>query len=145
MPRVSRNNVFYFPQELEKFHNVEVPLRWNHDQSDEGIIGTAKFFFDSEKNQVRYEAEITDVKFQDFVDNHIFQVSIGASVEKDNQICHPEGKGCFHAPILSMPTELSIVETPGIPESTLVVIEADCSCPKTRDIELITSYPLKSE
>lgn len=142
MPRVSRNNVFYFPQELEKFHNVQVPLRWNHDQSDEGIIGSAKFFFDSEKNQVRYEAEITNPLYQDFVDNHNFQVSIGALVEKDNQICHPEGKGCFHAPVLSTPTELSIVETPGIPESTLVVIE-DCNCTKQIDItdysQIITS------
>lgn len=141
IPRVSRNNVFYFPQELAKFDNVQVPLRWNHDQSDEGIIGTAKFFFDSEKNQVRYEAEITNPIYQKYVDDHNFQVSIGALVEKENEICHPEGKGCFHAPILSTPTELSIVETPGIPESTLVVIE-DCSCTKQVDItdsKLITS------
>jgi hypothetical protein len=48
MPRVSRNGVFYFPQELAKFDGVTVPLRYNHDQSAEGIIGTATFTFDAE-------------------------------------------------------------------------------------------------
>jgi hypothetical protein len=147
MPRVSRNGVFYFPQELAKFDGVTVPLRYNHDQSAEGIIGTATFTFDAEKGQVRYEAEITDQKFQSYIDDHLFQVSIGASVEKENQICHPEGKGCFEAPVLSAPTELSIVETPGIPESTLVVIEKICPSlefPKefeqfVNGIEVITS------
>ena len=125
MPRVSRNGVFYWPQELEKFDGLEVPLRWNHDQSEEGIIGKAKFTFDAEKNQVKYEAEITDERFQKFVDEHNFQVSIGAEVARDSEICHPEGKGCFRAPVLSAPKELSIVETPGIPESTLTVIETN--------------------
>jgi len=122
-PRVSRNGIFYWPQELAKFDGLEVPLRWNHDQSQEGIIGKARFKYDSQKNQVRYEAEITDPRFQKFIDEHNFQVSIGAEVARDSQICHPEGKGCFEAPILSAPKELSIVETPGIPESTLTVIE----------------------
>lgn len=142
MPRVSRNNVFYFPQELAKFHNVTVPLRWNHDQSEAGIIGTAHFTFDPEKNQVHYEAEITDENMQNFVDNHLFQVSIGASVEKPNQICHPEGKGCFEAPVLAAPTELSIVETPGIPESTLVVIEAIVN---TSNKQIESSQPMTTE
>jgi hypothetical protein len=124
MPRVSRNGVFYWPQELEKFDGLEVPLRWNHDQSEEGIIGRAKFRFDPVKNQVHYEAEITNEIFQRYVDEHIFQVSIGAEVAQDSQICHPEGKGCFHAPVLGQPKELSIVEVPGIPESTLNIIEA---------------------
>lgn len=123
MPRVSRNGIFYWPQELAKFDGLEVPLRWNHDQSEEGIIGKAKFKFDTEKNQVRYEAEITDPKFQKYVDEHNFQVSIGAEVSRESQICHPEGKGCFQAPVLTAPKELSIVETPGIPESTLTIIE----------------------
>ena len=123
IPRVSRNGVFYWPQELSKFHNKTVPLRFNHDQSPEGVIGRATFHYDPDKNQVTYIAEITDPKFQELIDNMSFQVSIGASVEKHGEICHPEGKGCFEAPVLSEPDELSIVETPGMPESTLNIVE----------------------
>lgn len=123
IPRVSRNGVFYWPQELKKFHNKTVPLRFNHDQSPEGVIGRATFHYDEDKNQVRYTAEITDPKFQKLVDNLNFQVSIGASVEQHGEICHPQGKGCFDAPVLREPDELSIVEIPGIPESDLTVVE----------------------
>jgi len=122
LPRVSRNGVFYWPQELAKFHGAEIPLRFNHIKTPEGIVGRAKLTFDEAKMQVTYIATITDKAVGELVDNHNFQVSLGAKVSEPGEICHPNGE-CFEAPVLSKPTEMSIVETPGMPESTLNIIE----------------------
>ena len=122
IPRVSRNGIFYWPQELAKFDNTFIPLRFNHIKGQEGVVGNAKLRFDAEKMQVLYTAEITNPEVQTLVDNHNFQVSLGARVETPGEICHPDGT-CFNAPILKAPTEMSIVETPGMPESTLNIVE----------------------
>jgi len=130
-PRLSRNGVFYWPQELAKFGGAEIPLRFNHIKTPEGIVGTAKLAFDEEKMQVTYIAKITNPEVQKLVDNHNFQVSLGAMVKnpgaKGEEICHPTDGTCFEAPILSRPTEMSIVETPGMPETTLNVVEGSTS------------------
>lgn len=122
-PRLSENDVFYWPQELEKFDGVTVPLRWNHDQSDEAIIGEATFQYDKENRQVLYNAEITNEEISKEVDKGFYKVSIGAAVEKEDWICHKDGQ-CAAAPILKKPEELSIVANPGIPESSLNIIES---------------------
>jgi len=121
-PRVSRNGVFYWPQELAKFDGVEVPLRFNHDKSPAGIVGKAILSYNDEKMQVKYVAHITNEEVGRLVDNHNFQVSLGALVSEPGEICHPDGT-CFEAPVLKRPTEMSIVETPGMPESTLNIVE----------------------
>ncbi|MFQ5788415.1 MAG: hypothetical protein ACE5H1_10610, partial [Thermodesulfobacteriota bacterium] len=129
LPRVSRNGVFYWPQELAKFDGKRVPLRFNHIKGPDGVVGEAELRFDPEKMQVKYTAEITKSDVQDIVDNHNFQVSLGAKVKnpenrENEKICHPERPDeCFMAPVLDEPSEMSIVETPGMPESTLNIIE----------------------
>jgi len=126
-PRLSRNGVFYWPQELAKFNDASIPLRFNHIKTPDGVVGDAKLSFNEDTMQVTYIAKITDPVVQKLVDNHNFQVSLGAMVKnpgaKGEQICHPTDGTCFEAPILSRPTEMSIVETPGMPESTLNVVE----------------------
>lgn len=121
-PRLSENDVFYWPQELQKFHNRTVPLRWNHIQTDEAIIGEATFTYDDENRQVMYRATVTDPVAQKEIDKGFYKVSIGASVAEDDFICHKDGN-CVDAPILNVPEELSIVANPGIPESSLDILE----------------------
>lgn len=121
-PRLSENDVFYWPQELKKFDGVTVPLRWNHDQSDAAIIGTATFEYSEENRQVLYHATVTNPAVQKEIDKGGYKVSIGASVAEDGQICHKDGT-CVEAPVLDVPEELSIVAEPGIPESSLNILE----------------------
>jgi len=123
MPRESRNKTFYHIDELKKFDGLTVPLRFNHIQTPEAVIGEAHFTFDEEKGQVKYVANITNSFYQDLVENKLFQVSIGATVLKHSEMCDNSGRPCLHAPVLGSIDELSIVETPGIPESTLNIIE----------------------
>lgn len=128
MPRKSRNQVYYHTDELRKFHNKTVPLRFNHDDTPTGIIGTATFSFDEEKEQVNYEATITDSNYQKLIDTMNFQVSIGATAsEPDHKLCDDTERECLNAPVLGSIDELSIVETPGIPESTINIVETTTS------------------
>lgn len=122
MPRQSRNGVFYDTEELKKFDGVQVPLRVEHDQNTH--IGQVTFSFDEEKSQVKYEATIFDSEWQQRLDNELFQVSIGASVLEQRQLCDEMKVKCLNAPVLDEILELSIVRTPGIPESTLNIIES---------------------
>lgn len=121
-PRLSENDVFYWPQELKKFDGVTVPLRWNHIQTPEAIIGEATFTYNEDDRQVLYTATITNPDVQKEVDKGIYKVSIGASIKEDDFICHKDGQ-CAEAPILNVPEELSIVADPGIPESSLDILE----------------------
>jgi len=115
-PRESRNKIFYHTEELEKFHNISVPLRHDHDQSPEAIIGSAHFTYDEEKQQVLYTAEITDPEWQNIIDNVHFQVSIGATVLQQSEMCDTRdlGRSCLDAPVLASIDELSLVQTPKI-------------------------------
>ena len=122
LPRISRNGNFYFPEELAKADGQTVPLRWNHIQDNEGIIGTAKLMYDQDKMQINYEATVENEAIEAQLGNKEFKVSLGAEPQKEEQICHDEGK-CYNVPLGLSFKEMSIVETPGIPEATLDVIE----------------------
>jgi len=121
MPRESRNGIFYDIEELKKFDGKQVPLRIEHQQDTH--IGEVTFSFDEEKAQVRYEATVFDSEWQAILDNEQFQVSIGASVLEQRELCDAMRARCLNAPVLNEILELSVVRTPGIPESTLQVIE----------------------
>ena len=122
LPRVSRNGNFYFPEELAKADGKDVPLRWNHIQDNEGIIGTAHLSYDKDKMQINYEAIVNNTEIEQMLTNKEFKVSLGAEPEKEEKICHDEGN-CYNVPLGLNFKEMSIVETPGIPEATLDVIE----------------------
>ena len=122
LPRISRNGNFYFPEELAKADGKTVPLRWNHVQDNEGIIGTAKLMYDQDKMQINYEATVENEAIEAQLGNKEFKVSLGAEPQSEEQICHEEGK-CYNVPLGLSFKEMSIVETPGIPEATLDVIE----------------------
>ena len=122
MPRESRNGIYYDVEELKKFDGVQVPLRVEHG-GPETNIGTVLFTYDVEKSQVRYEAEVENEEWQIKLDNEQYQVSIGASVLEQRELCDEQRQKCLNSPILKDILELSLVKTPGIPESTLAVIE----------------------
>ena len=121
-PRVSRNGVFYDIEELAKFDGKTVPLRVEHDQNTQ--IGEVTFSYDRELQQVKYEASISDEGWKKKLDNEQYQVSIGASVLEQRELCDSMKEKCLNAPVLKDILELSVVKTPGIPESSLHVIES---------------------
>lgn len=122
MPRESRNGIYYDVEELKKFDGVTVPLRVEHGGPNTNI-GSVTFSFDQDKSQVHYEATVTDEKWQKILDNEQYQVSIGASVLEQRELCDEMKKKCLNSPVLGEILELSVVRTPGIPESTMTVIE----------------------
>ena len=122
MPRQSRNGVYYDTEELKKFDGKTVPLRVEHNK--ETHIGQVTFSFDEEKSQVKYEATVFDSEWQKTLENEQYQVSIGASVLEQRTLCDEMKAKCLNAPVLDEILELSVVRTPGIPESTLQVIES---------------------
>ena len=121
-PRQSLNGIYYDVDELRKFDGVTAPLYVEH-QGPESEIGEVTFSFDSATNQVRYRAIVEDLEWQTKLDEEEFQVSIGASVSEPRELCDDMKKKCLNAPVLGSINELSIVKRPGIPESTLSVIE----------------------
>lgn len=122
MPRESRNGIYYDVEELKKFDGITVPLRVEHG-GPESDIGSVTFQFDEVKGQVKYEATVTDKKWQEILDNEMYQVSIGAKILEQRQLCDEMKKKCLNSPVLGEILELSVVRTPGIPESTMTVIE----------------------
>ena len=122
MPRQSRNGVYYDTEELKKFDGKTVPLRVEHNK--ETHIGQVTFSFDEEKSQVKYEATVFDSEWQRRLENEQYQVSIGASVLEQRTLCDEMKAKCLNAPVLDEILELSVVRTPGIPESTLHVVES---------------------
>jgi hypothetical protein len=122
MPRESRNGIYYDTEELKKFDGVQVPLRVEHGGPDTNI-GTVQFSYDAEKSQVRYEAEVENEEWQQNIENEQYQVSIGASVLEQRELCDAQKEKCLNSPVLKDILELSLVKTPGIPESTLAVVE----------------------
>ena len=159
-PRLSENNVFYWPQELEKFDGVTVPLRWMHIQSDDAIIGEAKFSYDENDRQVLYQATVTNEDAINEIRNGGYKVSIGASVLEVSTMCHNDGN-CAEVPIIDKPMELSVVKDPGLPETSLSIIEGltmTMRCegamrtvpntsvkPKTDSNQLMTDQEVKSD
>jgi flagellar biosynthesis GTPase FlhF len=131
MPRKSLNNNFYFASELA--HEQTVPLRLNHDKTEDGIIGRATLYWDEKTEQLSYSATIERAEVvaevQRLVEANIDpKVSLGLSAGSDVQLCHSNGEECMNAPVDVNFNEMSLLlgEDPGIPETSVVVIEKKC-------------------
>lgn len=122
-PRVSRNKNFYFPEELARGHNVTVPLRWEHIQENDGIIGKSTLFWDENLMQLRYKAIVDNAQVERLLENKKFFTSLGVQAESHGQICHGSGN-CYTVPNRVKFREMSIVSDAGIPESTINLIES---------------------
>jgi len=120
IPRISRNNNLYTKRELERFDDVTVPLNWEHDPSK--VIGSVTFHYNSEQETVFYEGIITDEGAASLVRNKTLYTSIEAEPIDMKEICNSPGD-CFHMPFGLVPKGLALTEVPGVPETTVKVIE----------------------
>ena len=120
IPRISRNNNLYTKEELRRFHNVTVPLNWEHDPHKK--IGKVTFYYNEESETVYYDGMITDEASANLAKNKTLYTSIEADPTSMKDICNgPED--CFHMPFGLVPVGLALTETPGVPETSVTVIE----------------------
>jgi len=120
IPRISRNNNLYTKQELKRFDKVKVPLNWEHDRTKQ--IGFVTFHYNEEMETVYYDGFITDEASAQLARNKTLFTSIEAEPVSMKNVCNGEGD-CFHMPFGLVPQALALTETPGVPETTVKVIE----------------------
>ena len=140
IPRISRNNNLYTKKELERFDNVKVPLNWEHDGAK--VIGSATFHFDPTSETVFYDGEITHEATASLVKNKTLFTSIEADPVSMQEICNSPGD-CFSMPFGLTPKGLALTEMPGVPETTVHVIEKyikECNNPELHKYEKGTNY-----
>jgi len=122
IPRISRNNNLYTKAELERFDGVTVPLNWEHNPNR--IIGEVTFSYNAEQETVYYEGEITDASAALVAKNKTLFTSIEATPQGAEEICnHGSPDDCFAMPFGLKPEGLALTEAPGVPETTVKVIE----------------------
>ena len=120
IPRISRNNNLYTKQELERFDGVTVPLNWEHDPTN--IIGEVTFHYNSSQETVYYEGVITNEASANVARNKLLFTSIEATPTEVSEICNGNSD-CFAMPFGLKPEGLALTETPGVPETSVKVIE----------------------
>lgn len=120
IPRISRNNNLYTKKELARFDNKQVPLNWEHDPNK--VIGNVTFHFNPELETVYYEGDITDNAYATLAKSKQLFTSIEADVTSSQTICNGDND-CFSMPYGLMPEALALTEMPGVPETSVKVIE----------------------
>jgi len=120
IPRISRNDNLYTKEELKRFDNVKVPLNWEHDPNK--VIGSVTFHYNEELETVYYDGMITDEASADLARNKTLFTSIEADPVDMKEICNGPND-CFHMPFGLKPVGLALTETPGVPETSVKVIE----------------------
>ncbi len=120
IPRISRNNNLYTKEELKRFDGKRVPLNWEHDRSKQ--IGFVTFHYNEEMETVYYDGFITDESAAQLARNKTLYTSIEAEPTSMKDVCNGVGD-CFHMPFGLDPQALALTETPGVPETTVRVIE----------------------
>lgn len=125
IPRISRNGNLYLPEELARADGMTVPVLWNHQGSPKDatqqisktdIIGTMRLSWDPELLQLKYQAE---------VDRELPKIplhaSLGAFFERQDHVCG--SAKCYAVPRGLRFVEASLTPTPGIPETTVNILE----------------------
>ena len=139
IPRISRNDNLYTKAELARFDGVKVPLNWEHNRQK--TIGFVTFHYNEELETVYYEGMITDESAAQLARNKTLFTSIEADPSDMKEICNAPND-CFHMPFGLVPKALALTETPGVPETSVTVIEnyvkkiKECE----RDYELQRKY-----
>jgi len=133
IPRISRNNNLYTKEELKRFNNVRVPLNWEHDPNKK--IGMVTFHYNEEMETVYYDGMITDEAAADLARNKTLFTSIEADPTDMREICNGPND-CFSMPFGLKPIGLALTETPGVPETSVTVIESYLKeCQIDRELE----------
>ena len=122
IPRISRNNNLYTKAELMRFDNKTVPLNWEHDPDQK--IGKVTFHYNSALETLYYDGVITDEAAANLARNKTLFTSIEATPEGAKEICNEgEVNDCFSMPFGLKPKGLALTETPGVPETSVQVID----------------------
>lgn len=121
IPRISRNDNLYTKDELKRFDGITVPLNWEHDGSLQ--IGTVTFYYNPTLETVYYEGDVTDEKYALLVKNKMLFTSIEAEPISIKTICNGMND-CFSMPFGLTPKALALTETPGVPETSVMVMES---------------------
>ncbi|NWG38087.1 hypothetical protein [Nitrososphaera sp.] len=133
IPRISRNGNLYLPEELAKAHGKTVPVLWNHEGSPKNagepvnqsdVIGTMRLSWDPDLMQLNYEAEV-----ERELPETPLHTSLGAFFEREDHVCG--NARCYSIPRGLRFVEASLTSTPGIPETTVKIIE-NFSCRQCR-------------
>lgn len=140
IPRISRNHNLYTKEELRRFDGITVPLNWEHD--GEKVIGQATFHYNQETETVYYEGDITDESAAILAKNRLLYTSIEATPISVKQICNGSND-CFHMPYGLRPEGLALTETPGVPETSVNIIENYILKECAYDKELEKKYAIK--
>lgn len=119
-PRISRNGVLYFPEQLAKQHGKVIAIDIEH--AHERTIGSAKLRWNSELQRLEYNGRINDpaleAKLKGGEEYHTSLEGICQSEE----ICSENA--CYTACSANLNIErMAIVMEPGIPETTVQVTE----------------------
>jgi len=123
IPRISRNNNLYTKAELQRFDGITVPMNWEHDPDKQ--IGTATFSYNAELETVYYTGVLTDEGAINVARNKTLFTSIEAEPTGVEEICnHGSPDDCFAMPFGLIPQGLALTETPGVPETTVKVMES---------------------
>ena len=120
IPRISRNNRLYTKEELKRFDSVTVPLNWEHDEQKR--IGQITFHYNPELETVYYDGMISDEKYAQLAKNKTLFTSIEAEPQFSQKVCNGS-TDCFEMPFGLTPLGLALTETPGVPETSVKVIE----------------------
>jgi len=105
---------------LERFDGVTVPLNWEHDPSN--VIGQVTFHYNASQETVYYEGVITNEASANVARNKLLFTSIEATPTDVQEICNGNSD-CFAMPFGLRPEGLALTETPGVPETSVKVIE----------------------
>jgi len=133
IPRISRNDNLYTKQELKRFDNVKVPLSWEHDPSRQ--IGSVTFHYNPDLETVYYDGFITDEAAANLARNKTLFTSIEADPTSMREICNGPDD-CFSMPFGLIPVGLALTETPGVPETSVNVLESIIKeCARDRELE----------
>ena len=135
IPRISRNDNLYTKEELKRFDNVTVPLNWEHDPTRQ--IGSVTFHYNPDLETVYYDGKITDEAAADLARNKTLFTSIEADPVDMKEICNGPND-CFHMPFGLVPVGLALTETPGVPETSVTVIERyikECEIDKQLELQ----------
>jgi hypothetical protein len=133
LPRISRNNNLYTKKELARFHNMQVPLNWEHDPAKQ--IGSVTFQFNAETEQVFYDGIITDEAAANLARNRTLYTSIEAEPTSSQTVCNGTDD-CFNMPFGLKPVGLALTETPGVPETSVKLVESVIAeCQADHDLE----------
>jgi len=133
IPRISRNNNLYTKGELERFNHVQVPLNWEHDPKKQ--IGYVTFTYNPEIETVYYDGEITDPAAAELARNKQLFTSIEADPQDIKRVCNAPDD-CFDMPYGLRPVGLALTETPGIPETSVIVEHFLLECKMDHDLEV---------